>query len=260
MAESAVPQSSEPVRRGGQSAGPTSKGPAAPFGFTGAAARLLMLQREVGNQVVARGLAGQASTAVPLVLQRVVAPTEVEANEEEGEQKTLGETPGGMAVKAQLASEPALKEPAGEQTTAEGTQQADAGGGEAGEPQISAELSADEQPHQSATDLEEIYGQAAEAKGTYEGIVAGIASSTGGKALFADLKGRPRAIEKMNTEYGGDASSLVDILRASISYQSFSQLKAGLALVSKQHRREGALRRPQGSAPRHREDEHGIRG
>ena len=77
-----------------------------------------------------------------------------------------------------------------------------------------------------------MYQQAAEADPILRGITNDIASLTGGEPMFPPgLKGKPRAMEKIAGEYGGDASRIVDLSRASIVYDNFEALQAGLAAL-----------------------------
>jgi len=85
---------------------------------------------------------------------------------------------------------------------------------------------------QSSNDLATLYAQAAEADPILKSITSAIASETGGQPMFPPgLKGKERAMEKIAGEYGGDASRIVDLSRASIVYDSFDALKAGLAAL-----------------------------
>jgi hypothetical protein len=82
---------------------------------------------------------------------------------------------------------------------------------------------------QSTGDMDELYHQAAEADVHLREATQRIAGLTGGEAMFPPgLKGRARAQEKVETEYGGDASQLTDLSRASIQYDSMDALYRGL--------------------------------
>ncbi|HVV87083.1 MAG TPA: hypothetical protein VHE35_28785 [Kofleriaceae bacterium] len=85
---------------------------------------------------------------------------------------------------------------------------------------------------QSSSNLDELYRQAEQADPELRSVASAVAQASGGNPMFPNgLKGRPRAMEKIASDYGGDASRLLDISRASIEYDSMQKLKAGLALI-----------------------------
>jgi len=85
-----------------------------------------------------------------------------------------------------------------------------------------------------AGDLDILYKQAAEAQEELYAKVTTIASETGGEAKLPQaLKGRERATEKTMADYKGDASKLVDLVRASIVYKSFPELMGGLDICNR---------------------------
>ncbi|MFH1467574.1 MAG: hypothetical protein ABIO70_24525 [Pseudomonadota bacterium] len=86
---------------------------------------------------------------------------------------------------------------------------------------------------QSTGDLDELYQQAAEADVHLRDATQRIAGLTGGEAMFPPgLKGRARAQEKAETEYGGDYTQITDLSRASIQYDSMDALYKGLQAIS----------------------------
>jgi hypothetical protein len=88
-------------------------------------------------------------------------------------------------------------------------------------------------PQQGTSDMAKLYEEAAEAKKELDPLVKDMAASTGGVAKIPEsLKGEARAKEKTATDYGGDASKLLDLARASIVYDSFDKLMDGLAQSS----------------------------
>jgi hypothetical protein len=88
----------------------------------------------------------------------------------------------------------------------------------------------DTQPQQGSSDIDKLYEEAAVAQKELYPLVTSVASKTNGKPKLLDsLKGRERATQKIATDYGGDASRLVDIARASIVYTSFANVMDGLA-------------------------------
>jgi hypothetical protein len=87
---------------------------------------------------------------------------------------------------------------------------------------------------QSTADIEVLYQQAAVAQKDLASGVGDIAARTGGKPMIPTaLKGRERALEKVAAEYGGDASNLTDLARASIEYEKMDDLTKGLAELQK---------------------------
>jgi hypothetical protein len=93
----------------------------------------------------------------------------------------------------------------------------------------------DQPPQQPSRDLDELYAHAAEADVALRGLVSTIAGETGADAMFPPgLKGRERAIEKIEADYGGDVSRIVDLSRASLVYTTMEELQAGLAAVEAQ--------------------------
>lgn len=85
-------------------------------------------------------------------------------------------------------------------------------------------------PQQGSSDLTKLYEEASEAQKELYPLVTSVASKTKGQPKLPDsLKGMERAKQKIATDYGGDASRLVDIARASIVYTSFASVMDGLA-------------------------------
>lgn len=90
-------------------------------------------------------------------------------------------------------------------------------------PEDLAKLDADQQ-----VVLRNLYQDAALRKEQFDATNREIADFVGGKYMQADLKGSPRAVEKIQLDYAGDASQIKDLLRASIVVDNFQQ--AGVAL------------------------------
>jgi hypothetical protein len=87
--------------------------------------------------------------------------------------------------------------------------------------------------HQGSKDLDALYAEAQAADAELHRAVDEVAKETGGTAVFPPgLKGRERATEKINADYGGDASRLFDITRATIEYESVEKLYHGLDKIS----------------------------
>ncbi|MFN3201564.1 MAG: RelA/SpoT domain-containing protein [Bradymonadia bacterium] len=62
-----------------------------------------------------------------------------------------------------------------------------------------------------------------------------IAGATGGEAKIPpNLKGRPRAEEKLAADYGGDVSRLTDLARTSIIYENIQDVYRGLEQIQGQ--------------------------
>ena len=85
-------------------------------------------------------------------------------------------------------------------------------------------------PLKQATDnLDVLYEQATVAQKDLGNATREIAAETHGRPVVPDaVKGRPRAMEKVATDYGGDASRLLDLARSTIEYKSLDDLYAGL--------------------------------
>lgn len=89
-----------------------------------------------------------------------------------------------------------------------------------------------ETPRQKSGNLDELYGEAAVARGHLKQLCDGIASALGGRAVVPEaLKGRERAEEKIRTDYEGENARITDLARASIEFTSFKNLKAALKLI-----------------------------
>ena len=90
-------------------------------------------------------------------------------------------------------------------------------------------------PQQSSADLDVLFQQAAEADVVLKAITNQIATETGGTPMFPPgLKGKARTMEKIAADYGGDASRILDLSRASIVYDNFEALQKGLAALEGQ--------------------------
>lgn len=88
--------------------------------------------------------------------------------------------------------------------------------------------------HQPVADLGELYAHNAMLKPEYDHQVQGIASATGGTTKFRSgegMKSLGRSMEKIVTDYNGDASRIVDLTGASIYYDSIDDLIKGYQAV-----------------------------
>ncbi len=94
----------------------------------------------------------------------------------------------------------------------------------------------DEKPRQITGNLDKLYEQAAVADIELRKLTQEIADLTGGKPGYREgLKGRERALQKIQGEYGGDASSLLDIAGSKITFDSIDDLYRALEKISKQY-------------------------
>jgi hypothetical protein len=78
---------------------------------------------------------------------------------------------------------------------------------------------------QSSSDLNELYKEAFFASREFFKLVNNIAKATGGKARIPPLKTKNRAEQKGLYRYNGDYSRITDILRATITYPTYQELK-----------------------------------
>jgi Bacterial toxin 3 len=85
---------------------------------------------------------------------------------------------------------------------------------------------------QKTADLDALYAQAGAAQQDLAALTRGIAKDLGGEAMIPpNLKGRARAQEKINADYDGDASQIVDLARSSIVLKTVDQVEAAVAQV-----------------------------
>lgn len=86
--------------------------------------------------------------------------------------------------------------------------------------------------HQSSPHLFKLYEAAATAMVTLGDQTSALASSTNGKPMIpSELKGFARARAKIDADYGGDASRIVDLARSSVFYDDVSDLMTGVEEV-----------------------------
>jgi hypothetical protein len=84
---------------------------------------------------------------------------------------------------------------------------------------------------QQVSDLDSLYEQAAVAHEQLSQATKDIAQAIGGEAVVPPLKGRARAIEKAQADYGGDVSRLVDLARSTIVCENFEQVNQALTAL-----------------------------
>lgn len=86
-------------------------------------------------------------------------------------------------------------------------------------------------PEQNAI-LTGLYEKAEAARETFDGTIRAIADEAGGKPQFPPgLKGRKRASDKIATDYGGEASKIKDLLRATVVVESIDQIGAAIDAI-----------------------------
>ena len=89
---------------------------------------------------------------------------------------------------------------------------------------------------QRTADIEQLYKDAAVAQKELSDATLDIAGKTGGKPIIPDkLKGRERAMEKVNVDYKGDASRLTDLARASVEYKKLDDVYKGLEILKSKY-------------------------
>ena len=81
---------------------------------------------------------------------------------------------------------------------------------------------------QPSSNIDELYKAAEEAHQELTTLSNKIANGNNGEAMVPGLKGRPRAMEKADADYGGDAGRLVDLARSSVVFDTVDDLKKGL--------------------------------
>ncbi|MGA9523328.1 MAG: hypothetical protein WBV82_17805 [Myxococcaceae bacterium] len=79
------------------------------------------------------------------------------------------------------------------------------------------------------TTLDRMYEQAHKAHPILKDLAQDIAQKFGGEAMVPGLKGRERALEKALAEYGGDATKLKDLARASVAFDSVDRVYEALS-------------------------------
>ncbi|MBA3394497.1 MAG: DUF4157 domain-containing protein [Deltaproteobacteria bacterium] len=88
---------------------------------------------------------------------------------------------------------------------------------------------ASDAPRQGSNDLDQLYRDAAVAQQELANITRTIASDLGGRPMIPDkLKGRERAQQKIDADYGGDPGRITDLARSSIEFDSPQQLRAAV--------------------------------
>lgn len=100
---------------------------------------------------------------------------------------------------------------------------------------------------QKTSDLDQLYKDAAVAQGALFALAQAIAGECHAETKDPGLKGRPRAEEKIKSDYGGDASRIIDISRGSIVFKKADEIQRGIKLVearAKVHRKKDRFAEP----------------
>jgi hypothetical protein len=85
---------------------------------------------------------------------------------------------------------------------------------------------------QKTRDLDQLYQEASVAQAALADVTNAIAQECGGRAMIpSSLKGRQRAMEKIDADYGGDASRLTDLARATIVFDRADQVVSASRLL-----------------------------
>ncbi|WP_162846413.1 hypothetical protein [Flavobacterium dankookense] len=91
--------------------------------------------------------------------------------------------------------------------------------------------------HQISNDLDELYSAASTANRELKNATKEFAKKTNGKAGFRNgLKSRERALEKIDSDYFGDASRLVDIAGSKVVYETVDDLYIALNKFNKEYK------------------------
>jgi Region found in RelA / SpoT proteins len=90
---------------------------------------------------------------------------------------------------------------------------------------------------QKTNNLDELYDEAKVANKELKITTNNFATETNGKAGFRDgLKSKERALEKINADYAGDASRLVDIAGSKVVYETVDDLYIALSKFNKEYK------------------------
>ena len=81
---------------------------------------------------------------------------------------------------------------------------------------------------QRIDDFDQLYREAEVAQVELGRATKGIADATGGRAVVPPVKGRERALEKIATDYGGDAGGITDLARSSIEFDRLEDVYKAL--------------------------------
>jgi hypothetical protein len=97
-------------------------------------------------------------------------------------------------------------------------------------------LSGQNPPCQSPKDIttDQLYAQAERAKNPFFNLIQALENLVNAEQrqkTALDLKGRARAIDKIERDYGGDASRLIDIVRGSIICRGFDEMNSIISFL-----------------------------
>ena len=79
--------------------------------------------------------------------------------------------------------------------------------------------------------LRNLYQRAAQLKDAFDQLGQEIAQQVGGRLLIPNIKGTERAVAKITSDLGGNASQIKDLLRATIEVDSVAQARAAIDLL-----------------------------
>lgn len=79
--------------------------------------------------------------------------------------------------------------------------------------------------------LRNLYQRAAQLKDSFDQLGQEIAQQVGGRLKVANIKGADRAVAKINSDLGGNAGNIKDLLRATIEVDSIPQARAAIDLL-----------------------------
>jgi N12 class adenine-specific DNA methylase len=89
-------------------------------------------------------------------------------------------------------------------------------------------------PETARETLLSLYREAAQRKDDFDARVRTIADALGGDVMLAPLKGAQRAVEKIVSDYRGDAAKIKDLLRATILVSSPDDARAAVERIKQQ--------------------------
>ena len=81
--------------------------------------------------------------------------------------------------------------------------------------------------------VDKVFKKAEKAKPKFDKANQKIADKLGGQYIAPPLKGRERALEKMNGQFGGDAGQLTDVVRSTFEVKTPADAQKALAEIKK---------------------------
>lgn len=83
-------------------------------------------------------------------------------------------------------------------------------------------------PEQAAT-LRRMFGEAHERKPTFDAALGRVAAEIKGEAITPEIKGSERAVQKIETDYKGNASLIKDLLRGTVVSERIAAIESAVA-------------------------------